>query len=249
MRRFLRNDAVFNKVLNPLLQRSARLLRNVGGLFLPDLCPGCDRPLLRHELGLCKRCQDDLPLTRALDDPRNSVASLFLGRVRLENAAALMRFDRGGKVQRILHRLKYQGDTNAGMALGRLLGTALEESERFRTVDTVMAVPLHASKERVRGYNQAQVIVDGLVEVFPLRTVRKELLRVVKTPTQTHKGRVERWRNVKEAFHLAHPEVLTGAHLLLVDDVVTTGATLEGCARALETVPGIRLSVLAVACA
>lgn len=204
---------------------------------------------MRHEAGMCRRCVDDLPFTHALDDPRNSVAGLFLGRVLLENAAALMRFDSGGRVQRILHRLKYQGDTNAGMALGRLLGSALRESSRFRTVDTVMAVPLHASKERVRGYNQAQVIVDGLVEEYPLRTVRKELLRVVKTPTQTHKGRIERWRNVKEAFQLAHPEALAGAHLLLVDDVVTTGATLEGCVRALAVVPDIRLSVLAVACA
>ena len=204
---------------------------------------------MRHELGLCAHCLDDLPLTHALEDPRNSVAALFMGRVLLENAAALMRFDRAGRVQRILHRLKYQGDTHAGMALGRLMGTALKESARFRGVDTVMAVPLHASKERVRGFNQAQVIVDGLVEAFPLRTVKKELLRVVKTPTQTHKGRLQRWQNVKEAFQLAHPEALAGAHLLLVDDVVTTGATLEGCIKALSVVPDLRLSVLAVACA
>lgn len=221
----------------------------MGGLFLPDLCAGCDRPLMRREMGLCGVCASDLPLTRAWDDPDNSVASLFKGRVLLEHAAALMRFDRHGRVQHILHRLKYQGDTNAGLALGRLMGDTLKGSERFRTIDTVMAVPLHPGKERARGFNQAQVIVDGIVEQHPLRTVKKELLRVVKTPSQTRKGRVERWHNVKEAFQLAGTEALAGAHLLLVDDVVTTGATLESCVHTLSAVPGIKLSVFTVACA
>lgn len=184
-----------------------------------------------------------------MNDPYNSVASLFKGRIQLEAAGALLRFDRAGKVQRILHRLKYQADEGAGLALGRLLGKELKCCDRFSSVTTVMAVPLHASKERARGFNQSQVIVTGLLEEWPLRKARHALMRVTRTPSQTRKGRLDRWRNVKEAFQLEGAEELRGAHVLLVDDVVTTGATLESCVRVLQTIPDLRVSVCAAACA
>lgn len=243
------NDTVFNKVLNPALSAAGRMWWQVSGLFLPDLCAGCERPLLRHEQSLCRHCLNDLPLTHSIDDPHNRVASLFKGRVELEAAGALLGFDRDGKVQRILHRLKYKGDTGAGLALGRLMGQALKQSEAFSKVDTVMAVPLHRNKVRMRGFNQSQLLVDGLREEWPIRATGHELMRVTRTPSQTRKSRLERWRNVKDAFELAQPGALVGAHLLLVDDVVTTGATLESCIHVLSAVPGIRLSVFAAACA
>ena len=184
-----------------------------------------------------------------MNDPDNAVSSLFKGRVPLTAAGALLRFDRSGKVQRILHHLKYKGDEGAGLALGRLMGQELKKSDRFAGVDTLMAVPLHASKERARGFNQSQVIVNGILEEWPLRIVHQELMRVTRTPSQTHKGRLDRWQNVKEAFQLAGAETLMGAHVLLVDDVVTTGATLESCVRTLLGVPEVRVSVCAAACA
>jgi predicted amidophosphoribosyltransferase len=122
-------------------------------------------------------------------------------------------------------------------------------SRRFSDVDTVIAVPLHSSKLRQRGFNQAQVLVDGMREVWPLMDPGRELLRVVSTRTQTKKGRLERWANVKQAFQLEHTEALRGRHVLLVDDVVTTGATIEACALALAPVPGLRISVFTGACA
>ena len=123
------------------------------------------------------------------------------------------------------------------------------KSARFADVDVLLAVPLHPRKQKQRGYNQAQVLVDGMREVWPLREVDTGLLRVVHTSTQTKRSRLARWTNVKAAFQLSDPQALAGAHVLLVDDVVTTGATIEGCALALADVPGIRISVLACACA
>jgi ComF family protein len=116
-------------------------------------------------------------------------------------------------------------------------------------VDTVVAVPLHPRKERMRGYNQSQLLVEGMREQWPLRTLNGGLIRVVRTPSQTRRGRMDRWRNVMEAFELADPSALRGAHVLLVDDVVTTGATIESCARVLLRAEGARVSIYTAACA
>ena len=167
----------------------------------------------------------------------------------MEAAAALLQFNRSGKVQRILHRLKYTGDRTVGLELGRMMAQTLQASERFRGLDTILAVPLHPSRLRQRGFNQSQVLVDGFREVWPLRPLQDGLMRVLRTSTQTRKGRWDRWTNVKEAFELASPSALAGAHVLVVDDVVTTGATLEGCIRALTLAPGLRVSVCTAATA
>lgn len=152
-------------------------------------------------------------------------------------------------VQRMLHRLKYQHDMQLGMMLGRSMADDLKDSSRFAEVDALLAVPLHPRKEHIRGYNQSQVLVNGMRQRWPLPSIGKGLVRVVRTPSQTKRSRLDRWLNVKEAFHLPDPELLRGKHVLLVDDVVTTGATLEGCVKALATVPEIRISLYAVACA
>ena len=194
-------------------------------------------------------CAEELPLTRFHDDEQNAVEQLFKGRVRSEAASAMLKFTRDGLVQHMLHRLKYKGDRDVGLELGRRMAREAMSCRRFADVDMAIAVPLHASKLRQRGFNQAQVLVDGMREVWPLKDPGRELLRIVSTRTQTKKGRIERWANVKQAFHLAHPEMLRDAHVLLVDDVVTTGATIEACAVALAEVPGLRLSVFTCACA
>lgn len=224
-------------------------LGDVVELFLPRRCAACDRPLIRKEASICLGCLQDMPFLLMHQEPGNRVERLFWGKVQVEAAAALLQFNRSGKVQRILHRLKYMGDRPVGLELGRQMAVMLRSSERFRTLDTIAAVPLHPSRQRERGYNQSQVIVDGFLEVWPLRTVQQGLMRVNRTSTQTRKGRLDRWTNVKEAFELASPKSLVGAHLLLVDDVVTTGATLEGCIRALQDVPGLRVSVCTAATA
>ena len=191
----------------------------------------------------------ELPLTRFHDDPHNRVEQLFKGRVQLVAASALLHFNAKGRVQHILHRIKYKHDRDAGVFLGALMGEALKNSERFATVDTLLAVPLHKKKERSRGFNQSQLLVEGIQQVWELDSAGRELMRVVRTPSQTKRGRLDRWLNVKEAFHLPDPETLRGKHVLIVDDVVTTGATIEGCVKALEAVPDLRISLFTAACA
>ncbi|MCO6482657.1 MAG: ComF family protein [Flavobacteriales bacterium] len=229
--------------------RHTRLWHDIVGVFLPRCCAACGERLYGHESALCTSCLDDLPRLRDLDDPDNKVEAIFRGRVRLAAAAAFLQFTKDGMVQQVLHRLKYGGDTGVGLELGRLMAKEAMQSRRYADVDLLLAVPLHRKRMRQRGYNQAQVLVDGMLEEWGLAKVDIDLLRVVHTSTQTRRGRMARWGNVKAAFRLADPEVLRGKHVLLVDDVVTTGATLEGCALALADVPGIRISVLACACA
>lgn len=229
--------------------RKSNLLYDLAGLFLPRRCAGCDQGLMSFEHSLCMDCVDDLPRLRGHDDPRNKVEQVFRGRVRLHAASAFLQFNKDGMVQHMLHRLKYRGDPGVGLELGRRMAEEVMRSPRFADVDVLLAVPLHPRKEKQRGYNQAQVLVDGMREAWPLREAGTDLLRVTHTSSQTRRGRLARWGNVKAAFQLADPEALRDAHVLLVDDVVTTGATLESCAKALEGVPGIRISVLACACA
>lgn len=204
---------------------------------------------MRFETGLCLACLEDLPRARFHEDPQNPVEQLFWGKVQLHAASAFLLFTPGGMVQSMLHRLKYGYDREIGMLLGRSMAKELMQSQRFSDVEILLPVPLHPSKKRKRGYNQCQVIVDGMIQVWPLEPNSQELMRIVRTPSQTRKGRLDRWRNVSEAFQIKDPEALRGKHVLLIDDVVTTGATLEGCVKALESIPDIRISVCTVACA
>lgn len=227
----------------------ARAFHDFAGLFLPRRCGACGQGLRHFEPTLCILCKADLPRTRFHDDPNNRVEELFRGKVRLEAASAFLHFNPSGMVQQMLHRIKYQHDRELGIELGRLMGEDIRTSTRFATVDLLLPVPLHRRKEHMRGYNQSQLLVDGMCEHWPMERMGKGLVRVVRTPSQTRKNRLDRWLNVKEAFHLQDPELLRAKHVLIVDDVVTTGATLEGCVKALETVPEIRISVYTAACA
>lgn len=243
------NGTLINKVLNPKRASPGIWLKDLVALFLPRRCAGCDTGLMRFEEVLCLKCLNDLPRTRHLDDPANRVEQLFWGKCTLQAAGAFLYFTPGGMVQRMLHRLKYHHDKEVGLWLGRSMAMELMTSARFDTVDLLMAVPLHPRKERQRGYNQSQVLVEGMRQAWPLATADRSLMRIVRTTTQTRKGRLDRWRNVKEAFEVGDPGALAGRHVLLVDDVVTTGATLEGCIAALSAVPDLRISVCTVACA
>lgn len=224
-------------------------MRDLAALFLPRRCAGCDTGLMRFETGLCLACLEDLPRARFHDDAQNRVEQLFWGKVQLQAASSFLLFTPGGMVQHMLHRLKYANDREIGLLLGRYMAEELMTSKRFSDVDLLLPVPLHPSKKRKRGYNQCDVLVEGMRQVWTLPYTKQELMRVISTPSQTRKGRLDRWRNVGQAFQVQDPEGMRGKHVLLVDDVVTTGATLEGCIKALEAVPDVRISVCTVACA
>lgn len=222
---------------------------DLAGLFLPRRCSACDLALMPQERALCLSCMQDLPLARSHDDPENPVERAFHGKVRLECASAFMRFTKHGGVQRLLHRLKYQGHEDLGLELGRLMAQDAMKSPRFADVEVVLPVPLHPAKLRQRGYNQSELLVRGMLEVWPLAAPPKGLVRTRRTPSQTRRGRLDRWTNVNVAFGVGDPDALRGKHLLIVDDVLTTGATIEACVHVLQEVPDVRISVLACACA
>jgi ComF family protein len=202
-------------------------------LFYPNICAACGERLITQEKVICTRCLVDLPRTNFQYDHDNPVSQLFWGRVNVQNATALFRFQKGSRFQDLLHLLKYKGRQDVGEELGRQLGFELKKSELFNKVNVVIPVPLHPKREKKRGYNQAECIAKGVAESMGIEIQARNMIRTVETQTQTKKSRIERWKNVDSIFTIKQPEKLNNRHILLVDDVVTTGATLEACAQEL----------------
>ncbi len=171
---------------------------------------------------------------------------MFWGRVPLEHVTSFMYFAKGSRFQQILHELKYNDQRQIGQAMGRMFGSELTNTP-FSTADIIVPVPLHPSRLKHRGYNQSQLIACGMGEILRIPVETTVLTRIMDTRSQTHKSRYERWENVRHIFHCEHPEALTGKHIMLVDDVITTGATLEACAASLLPVDGIKISAVSLA--
>lgn len=216
------------------------------GLFYPRICPACDNPLVRNEDFLCTSCLLDLPRTNFHKDPENEVAQMFWGRVNLENASAFLYFQKKNKVQHLLHKLKYKGDKEIGRFLGRLAGNELKETP-FEQIDMVIPLPLHPKKQKIRGYNQSEMIALGIGEALGKKIEKSVLIRKFANTTQTRKHRYERWLNVEEVFEVVNREKIANKHILLVDDVVTTGATLEASAGELLKGTNTKVSIITVA--
>ncbi len=215
----------------------------------PKYCPVCKLPLQVAGSVLCLSCEADMPFTRYTENPENPVAQLFWGRVILEAATSLFRFEKGSGYQALMHNLKYKGHQDIGHFLGRKLGHELIGTV-FERADMVIPVPLHRKKERMRGFNQGLLIAEGVSEITGIRVERDLLKRSENTTSQTRKNRYERWENMEGAFCLeGDPVLYADSRILLVDDVVTTGSTLEACARALQAIPDTRIYVATVACA
>lgn len=219
------------------------------GLFFPSLCCACGQHLVKGEHILCLACHHDLPFTHfhLMDD--NVVAKRFWGRVPLHAATSLVHFQKGSKVQQLVHHLKYKGREDVGVYLGQMLGKQLLQSLTYADVDVVVPVPLHWRKQLTRGYNQSACFAEGIATAMGITHTNTLLRRATHTQTQTKKTREERWHNVKDVFALHQPEAYQGKHLLLVDDVVTTGATLEACAQKLLDIPNVKISVATIAVA
>jgi ComF family protein len=189
----------------------------------------------------------ELPVTGFHLDPGNPLAEGFWGRVWLEQAVAWFYFRKGSAFQEVLHHLKYNHRPDIGIFLGKQFGYELRRSPVFVKPDLILPVPLHRRKQRSRGYNQSEMIARGLSEAMEIPYDGKALVKSRITSTQTRKSRFERWVNVSGKFEVRSAETIAGLHVLIVDDVVTTGATLEACAEVLLKVPGVKVSVAAVA--
>jgi len=223
------------------------LLDDFLSLFYPRLCAGCKTSLVRGEEVICLECQSDLPKTGFEKVSDNPVAQLFWGRAEIQLATAFCSFDKGSVMQHFLHNLKYKGAKEVGEKLGKLFGSDLNRCDPYREIDLLIPVPLHPRKEHKRGYNQSTEICKGISNTLNKPYLSDCLIRNHFSDTQTNKSRFDRWENVKDLFMVKNPEEIAGKHLLLVDDVVTTGSTLEACAQALLKVPGVKVSVATLA--
>ncbi len=216
-------------------------------LFFPELCCGCHQALVDQEEILCMKCLLYLPTTNFHTHDDNPVSKIFWGRVPLEKATAFMYFNKNGLAQELMHQLKYKGRQHIGFYLGKRFGQTLKDQAGFDGLDGIVPVPLHPKKLKKRGFNQSLHIAKGLSVGLEIPCFEKQLIRSEFTSSQTNKSRYERWLNVKSGFSLYEGDVLIGKHLLLVDDVITTGATLEACAQQLLTIPEVNISVVSLA--
>lgn len=212
-------------------------------LVFPHVCDGCGSDLLSKETRLCMRCMTAMPETDFEKHAGNPIEKMFWGRLSLVHAAATFYFTKESLMQRLMHQLKYRGNKELGLQLGRLMGIAIKESGRFADMEALVPLPLFPSKEKKRGYNQATVLCNGMAEILSLPVLNNIVTRPQHTDTQTKKGRIERWKNIEGKFELINPTVIQNKHLLLIDDVVTTGATLESCGNELLKADRVRLSI------
>ena len=224
-------------------------LHNFIELFFPRCCAVCGNLLVGDEHEICTQCLLSLPEAYTAASENNYIEHRLQGRIHLTGAIVLLVFRRGNSVQKLLHQIKYRGNEQLAITMGRQLGLRIAESHRFDDVDLLLPVPLHRRKQRRRGYNQSLLLCKGIAQTFPRPIMTDNLMRTRHTPSQTHMNRRERLENMKEVFTVRDAETLKGKHLLLVDDVITTGSTTEACAIPLLSVEGVRLSVAALASA
>jgi ComF family protein len=231
--------------MHVLLQSVDHLLR----LFYPALCLACQDTLPQSNMQLCLDCQTKLPYTTLHEDVDNLFTQRFWGRVRVQSGAACFYFVKGGKIQQVIHHLKYSHKPYIGFHWGKIYAQKLAQEAHFRTVDLVIPVPLHWKKQQLRGYNQAEAISRGLAEGMEKLHIPKALIRNEFSSSQTQKGKLDRLNNVEQAFSVARPAELEGRHVLLVDDVMTSGATLEACALPILALSGTKVSMVTLAMA
>lgn len=223
------------------------MLNDFISLIYPQNCASCGNSLFKHEECLCTFCRYHLPKTNFHLQTGNPVEKLFWGRADIFSAAAYYAFGKGGKVQHLIHQLKYNGKKEIGFTVGKLYGYELKQSGKYESVDTIIPVPLHEKKKKKRGYNQSEYFAEGLSKSLNVAADTVSLLRVYESETQTKKSRFSRWQNVETIFQVVEPKKLENKHILLVDDVVTTGSTLEACALTLLQIPNVKVSVATIA--
>lgn len=207
------------------------MLNDLISLFYPNNCVCCKRPLSKGETDCCLICFSELPRTNYYKYPENPVAKLFWGRIELTYGFSTYHFTKRGKIQTLMHELKYRNKTNIGVFLGREIGKEISQIDH--QLDYIIPVPLHPKKQQLRGYNQSTFIATGISEILKIPYSETILIRNTDTSSQTRKSKYERWENVSEIFSVTSQKEVNGKNFLLVDDVITTGSTLESCAHQL----------------
>ncbi|MBW4891167.1 ComF family protein [Mucilaginibacter sp. HMF5004] len=216
-------------------------------LIFPELCQACNQNLVQGEKLICTACTYDLPYTNFHLHKENVVARQFWGRIDVSMVYVLLYFSKGGKVQNLMHRFKYRNAPLIGNKLGSIAGAQLLQRKPADHIDMIVPVPLHPKKLRSRGYNQSAQFAQGLSGPMNIPVDMDNLVRVKHTDTQTKKSRFSRYENMQEVFTIRYPEKFKGKHILLVDDIITTGSTLEACGIELLKIEGVKVSLAAIA--
>ena len=214
--------------------------------FYPNRCAACKGKLLSKEMGVCLQCLYKLPKTNNFDEINNIGEVLLAGRFPFEAVASFAFFTKQGLLQSLIHDLKYNNKPLIGNLLGSLFGKDLLGSDFLNPIDVIVPVPLHSKKLLIRGYNQAEAFAQGISKATSIPVSVGELIRAINNPTQTKRSKTQRWENVKGIFEVTNTDVFQNKHVLLVDDVITTGSTLEACANALLECHNVKISIATI---
>ena len=221
-----------------------KILKDLFYLFYPNICANCNEQLLQNEKVICTFCRHDLPLTNFQSYTKNKVSRIFSGRITIEKAYALLFFRKQGITKNLIHDLKYRGNEGVGVFFGNWIGEIVAKNKEFSTVDFIVPVPIHAKKKKIRGYNQVTKFGECLSMHLKVPLNEDVLIRQSATKTQTLKSRFERFNDLESKFSARNTSIFKEKHILIIDDVITTGATLEACAKELLKTPGIKISIL-----
>ncbi|RCW93863.1 ComF family protein [Winogradskyella arenosi] len=225
------------------------MMKNLLNLFFPRVCEACNLVLSDNEVVLCTACRHHLPITNFHFEAPEAVKKTLYGRVKLESATALLHFSKKGPIQQLLHNLKYRGHEDIGLFFGQWLGAELASIDAYKQIDVVIPVPLYKAKLRKRGYNQVAKFSQEIAAALNAEYNDSVLIKVKSAKTQVFKGRIKRWKDDGSLFAIAENTSLRGKHILLVDDIITTGATIESCAIVLSQIADIKLSLATLAIA
>jgi ComF family protein len=231
-----------------MLSAFSTIQNSLSHLLFPHNCLGCATDILNAKDLLCAKCYTQLPATNFATVHNNPIEKTFYGRLHFQQATASFYYTKDSLMQHLLVQLKYKGNKEVGVYFGKLLGQHLMQSNRFGSVDALIALPLNPKKEFKRGYNQAMSICQGIEAVWQKPIINNAVIRKVFTKTQTRENRINRWHNMDGVFAIDDPQAIEGKHILLVDDVVTTGATLEACGSEILKIPNTQLSIATVTC-
>ncbi len=230
------------------LRKWAQTWDDFMGLLFPSLCLACSQPITFDETFICLECQATLPETDFHLSKKNPFTERFDGRLPIETAAALFFFTKKSKTQHLIHQIKYEDKREVAFELGRCLGQKLTQQPHFQGIDYIIPVPIHPKKRILRGFNQAEVFADGLSETMHSPVETTVLQKIKMTETQTKMSRLERMRNTEDVFHVTDPSLFSDKNILIVDDVMTSGATLESCANVLlEATPNVKINFATIA--
>lgn len=232
-----------------LMRNLLRPIADLFYLFYPHLCLACGTEAPPYDKDICTKCEATLPLSHFHKTKENLFTERFWGRVNLETGAGMFLFTKQSRVANLMHNFKYNGKKQIGLILGKRYGFTLMREPHFQNIDCIVPVPLHWKKERQRGYNQSEMFGNGLSESMGIPCIKDGLERMSHTDSQTKKSRQARLENMKGVFAVKQEKALKGKHILLVDDVLTTGSTLEVCANEILKVPGTKISMATMAVA